>query len=291
MGWGRLRYDDFAALLNTNPQLDYVKFDCFGEAFLNKELPAMLELGAKRGIRFRITSANFNYISEQTINALVSCQVERISVAIDGISQASYGEYRRGGNLETVLENIRKLNAAKQAAGSELPHLEWLWVVFGHNQHEIGEARRLAEELGMTFRAKMQWDESYSPIRDREQLERELGWIATDRKELASSTGRDYMADVCHQLWLEPKINWDGKVLGCCWTQEGFESNAFEEGYLEAVNGDKISYARAMLRGEAPPRDDIPCSRCPQYLGRARSGTFISTEELEAGRKSIGAPG
>jgi hypothetical protein len=33
-----------------------------------------------------------------------------------------------------------------------------------------------------------------------------------------------------------------------------------------------MNYARAMLRGRAPPRDDIPCSTCEMYHSmRARS--------------------
>jgi hypothetical protein len=31
--------------------------------------------------------------------------------------------------------------------------------------------------------------------------------------------------------------------MGCCWTQQGFGANAVRDGYLEAVNSEKIRYA------------------------------------------------
>ena len=31
------------------------------------------------------------------------------------------------------------------------------------------------------------------------------------------------------------------------------------------LRGDKMSYAKKMLQGQAPPRDDIPCTTCDTY--------------------------
>jgi MoaA/NifB/PqqE/SkfB family radical SAM enzyme len=180
-----------------------------------------------------------------------------------------------------VLENIRRLNAFKKQYESDLPNLVMLWVVFGHNQHEIPKAKQMAKDLGMEFSPKMQWDSAYSPIRDPEQLKIELGWEHSTREAVFARTGKDYMSKVCHQLWQSPRINWDGSVLGCCWTQQGFGGSVFEDGLENAINNEKIVYARRMLAGEVPAREDIACSECPQYKKRLKAGRFVTREELE----------
>ena len=90
---------------------------------------------------------------------------------------------------------------------------------------------------------------------------------------------RHYAENVCLQLWEHPWVTWSGDVLGCCWTQEGFGGNAVTDGYLAAVNSEKIRYARKMLRGEAEPRDDIPCTSCAIYKERRRYGAFVTRRE------------
>jgi len=62
-------------------------------------------------------------------------------------------------------------------------------------------------------------------------------------------------------------------VLGCGFNFWGdFGGNAFTDGLAAGVNSEKMRYAREMLSGRAPPRDDIPCATCEHYLAmRARS--------------------
>jgi len=281
MGWGRLKFNDFHRLIDENPEIKSVFFDCFGEVFLNKDILPMLEYGHERDISFYFSSANFNHVSDAILEALVKCSVEKVVVAIDGITPESYAVYRKRGDLNRILNNVHKLNSYKKKYRSEFPRLEMLWVVFGHNQHEISQARELAEDLGMGFKPKMQWDSSYSPITDPEKLKIDLGWEHTSREDYRAGTGKHVMQRVCHQLWQSPKINWNGTVLGCCWTQKGFGGNAFEDGFEAAINNEKIVYARRMLAGEAPARNDIPCTECSMYRRRLANRDYLTREEVK----------
>ena len=88
----------------------------------------------------------------------------------------------------------------------------------------------------------------------------------SSRQEYEQIHGRQYQSSICHQLWDDPQINWDGKNLGCCRNFWGdFGGNAFNDGLRACFNHKKMRYARAMLRGRKPPRDDIPCSTCEIY--------------------------
>ena len=125
----------------------------------------------------------------------------------------------------------------------------------------------MASDLGMSFHPKLSWDPDFSPIKDSNFVKRETGLTATDRTEFKKITGRNYAHAICHQLWEEPQINWDGRLMGCCWNYwSNFSGNVFVQGLLYCLNGEEMRYARAMLMNKKPFRDDLPCSTCDVYL-------------------------
>jgi Iron-sulfur cluster-binding domain len=183
------------------------------------------------------------------------------------------------GDFDAVINNIERINVHKRAHASDLPHLVWQFVVFGHNEHEIPIAREMAERLGMEFRTKLTWDSKFSPIRDKEFVRAQTGAQAVTRDEFEELLGEKYASGICHELWDDPQINWDGKVLGCCRNFWGdFGGNAFNEGLIESLNNEKMAYAREMLSGRKPPRDDIPCTTCENYHAMRDRSRFICKE-------------
>ena len=86
-------------------------------------------------------------------------------------------------------------------------------------------------------------------------------------QEFKEKYGVSYTHTICHQLWDQPQINWDGKIFGCCTNYRvDFGGNAFTDDLIEILNSEKINYARAMLQGWKEARDDIPCAACKSYL-------------------------
>ena len=182
--------------------------------------------------------------------------------------------YRVGGDFDAVIRNVRKINQLKEQARSECPQMAWQFVVFGHNEHEMESARSLARELNMQFHLKLSWDDKFSPLQDQDSARKEIG--AASRREFKEKYGFDYMQGICHQLWDQPQINWDGKVLGCCMNFWGdFGGNAFRDGLLNSINSNEIEYAKGMLLGKLPARDGIPCTTCSIYLGMKADGRWL----------------
>jgi len=176
-----------------------------------------------------------------------------------------------------VIANIKKINAYKRRHNTRYPELVWRFIVFGHNEHEIPKAREMARELGMGFRPKLSWDPEFSPIRDEEFVKREIGFDVASRSEYKQAHGADYMQHLCYSLWSKQQINWDGKVLGCSRNFWGeFGGNAFADGLEAAVNGEGISYAREMLQGRLPGREDLPCATCDIYQSMKAKGQWLS---------------
>jgi hypothetical protein len=68
----------------------------------------------------------------------------------------------------------------------------------------------------MEFRTKLTWDPKFSPIRDHAFVRAQTGGHPATRDEFEDVHDRKYASGICHELWDDPQINWDGKVLGCC---------------------------------------------------------------------------
>jgi len=278
VGKGFLRFSDFKNLVDSNSSLTRIELSNYGEVFLNPELEQILAYAHRKKVAIAIMNgANLNTVKDSALRALVQYRVSVLTCSIDGASAETYGTYRVRGNFETVIRNIRRLNDYKAEFGSKAPHLIWQFVVFGHNEHEIASARTLANELGMQFVPKLTWDDRFSPIKDRDAVLRETGFGVTTRDEYEQVHGRKLFNEICLQLWDDPQINWDGKVLGCCRNFWGdFGGNAFTDGLTTALNGEKITYARDMLTGKVPPRDDIPCTSCEMYQSMQKRSEFIA---------------
>jgi len=267
-----LKFTDFKILIDANPWIKAIELSNWGEFLLNPEIISILEYGFKKNVVLQANcGVNLNTATDDVLEALVKYQVRGMAVALDGASDDTYKTYRVGGNFEKVIAHIRVINGFKQRYKTDLPKLTWQFVAFGHNEHEIEKARNMATELHMDFRVKLSFGDLYtgeifSPIKNRERIRRESGIDCADRQEYFEKHGEHYLQKItCAQLWENPQIHADGRLLGCSVNYKQDYGNVFDEGLLECLNNEKINYARQMILGLKPPREDIPCSTCVYY--------------------------
>ena len=282
VGSGHLHLKDLKRLLNDNPQIESVQLENRGELFLNPELLQIIKLGFERNISMSADSGvNLNNVGEGVLKGLVKYKFRSLLCSIDGATSETYGIYRIGGNFKRVMKHIEIINNYKKKYKSEYPELSWQFVVFGHNEHEIPLARKMANSLNMSFKPKMSWDSEITPIRNIGFVKKQTGWPAVTREEFERITKQHYSKTVCYSLWQSPRINWDGKVLGCCWNSwADFGSNVFKDGYISAINNDKIMYARNMLLGKVSPMEGLPCTSCHMYQKMRSNGKYLSEKEI-----------
>lgn len=288
VGSGFLRPEDFHKLLDENPAVKAVELSNYGEIFLNPRLLEILKLAHDRNVAVMASNGvNLNNVREEVLEGVVKYKLRLMSCSIDGATQNTYQRYRVRGNFDTVIGNIKKINHYKQLHRSPFPYLRWQFIVFGHNEHELPAARRMAQELGMDIVVKLAWDADLSPVTDKETARRATMTGAASREEYKERYGKDYMQSLCHQLWDDPQINWDGKVLGCCRNFWGdFGGNAFTDGLVASLNNEKIDYARKMLRGHVPARDGVPCTTCEIYLGMRADGKWLKRNDFDSAPSS-----
>ncbi len=158
VGSGFLAFEDFERILRENPRLERVELSNYGEILPTPPSPTSSGSPFSGASPYTpITESTSTTQSPNSSRLWSNTALASLSCSIDGASQASYSLYRIRGDFDRVMANIKTLNAFKESCGSELPRVSWQFVVFGHNEDEIGQARRMAAELGMDFRLKLSW--------------------------------------------------------------------------------------------------------------------------------------
>lgn len=266
LGWGYLRSADFAKFISLNPGIKHIELSHSGEIFVNPELGEIIkEAFAKKVYLTAWTGVNLNKVGETMCEDLVKYQFQGMKVAIDGTDQETYSIYRRGGNFDEVIENVKTINRYKKQYKSQFPQLVWQFIPFSHNEHQILKAKKMAAELGMEFRVKLNARADYAPVKNQELVRRMSGSNSATRKEYDEQYGTTFALS-CHELWTSPQINWDGKMLGCCANLFLDVGNVFEEGLETIMKSRRYQEMKEAVMGKlSPDGKDIPCTHCYIY--------------------------
>ena len=290
------------SLPDDNPWIDEVELSNYGEVFLNPDLVGILRTAYERGVRITLEDGvNLNRCSAEALEALVKYNVRSMTCSIDGASQETYQMYRARGDFDQVMANIEVINAHKSRSG-EARRSSSGSLSSWTTEYEIDKAREMATERGMLFKPKLAWDDDFSPLHNVETVRRALSFAPTrdawgkeqgrgyqggehDRERggdaWGKEQGRGYLEDICLQLWTQSQINWDGRLLGCCFNfWEDFGGNVFEQGLEHALGCEKLVYAKRMLRGDVPPDLGIPCATCSVYQHRRENGRWIGRQHV-----------
>jgi len=235
-----------------------VEFYSWGEPLLAKNIFAMIEATAARGIHTTVsTNFSFPFRAEQA-ERLVASGLSLLGVSIDGARQETYEQYRRRGDLETVLRNCRLVRDAKRRRDSSHPRMVWEFHVFPHNTDDVEPARAMARELEMDLAVEKGW--VVGPEWDTEQRYR---FFADPWPEMR-----------CLFLWSQAVVNSDGGVSPCCGTfyreddvgrLGAGEGDGGARTFAEIWNNRRFRLARGLFRSrvETAETRDMICLECP----------------------------
>jgi radical SAM protein with 4Fe4S-binding SPASM domain len=170
-----------------------------GEVFVHKEAVFDYLQYAKReaGLNKVYLNTNLVLFREEFIDRLEESGLDKMTVGLDGATQATYDKIRVGGDYQQVLKNIDVLLNAKSQG--RLQNLEVIlqFIVQDENAHE--------EEL---FKEK--WIGSGATVKIRQKL----GWgTGVEANNLAISN--DDRTVPCPWLMRTMSIHWTGKVAQC----------------------------------------------------------------------------
>ena len=150
---GMLDFDLFRRVVDeAGPSLVRIDFFNYGEAFLHKRAVEMCE-HIKRNFPhiYLYTSTNGLAFSEEQVRRLVRSGIDEVTFSIDGATPESYATYRKRGDFEKAIRNLRSAADEKRTTGSDLPFINWRYILFTHNDSdaEMAQARTMAAEIGV----------------------------------------------------------------------------------------------------------------------------------------------
>lgn len=278
---GKMEADAFRGLLDAMaPWAVKVMLYNWGEPFLHKDIIEIIRAAHDRRIATALSS-NLNLLPKGGADAVVLSGLDDLIVSCDGLSQETYARYRRGGTLEKVFENLRAIAEAKQRLGRSTPRIEFQFLVFEHNEHEVPRVEETARGLGADFVRVMPPyvgpnDADIRPARGGE-YRKEEERASDDGKsvfergaDLAEMARRNPPPLNCFWPWRSMVINWNGSVDPCCFKNyhEAF-GNVFEQPPEQIWNSPVYRYSRRWITGKATteePEFEIVCRGCPGYF-------------------------
>jgi MoaA/NifB/PqqE/SkfB family radical SAM enzyme len=294
---GTLSEDRFAALLTRyGPHAVGVYFCDYGEPLLNLNTPKLIRM-AKRYLLSTALSTSLS-VRKLDADAVVESGLDFMVMSIDGVTQPVYETFRRNGDLELVLDNVRKLVEAKRRLKRQTPVLSWNFLAFDHNSHQIPEALRMARRLGADqFRVvnpfDVRWDDpqilpaagvrgavhllhrlsgvymdaNWNPFPDTLQAAEiarafEKPWPTADESnDETSSSGH-----TCHWLYKNMVMDATGRILPCCGAPRPDTKlvfGTFDGNGSDPFNSEKYRQARGFFTGDrGPATDALQCAQC-----------------------------
>ena len=241
----------------------------WGEPLLHKDFPDFVRACTERNI-CTTTSTNGQFIqSLEEALSLVDAGLTGINIAIDGSSDEIYkNTFRSAGEFEKIKKCASFMAEAKRIRNKKTPCTNLRIVVTGQNRHDIPDVEKLARELNADiFTCKKLINQSCSEY---------FTHYTPDSKENKPLNKKTFR---CIFPFREPKIFWDGTVVGCDidYNVELPFGKIGEKKFKDIWNSQNaLKLRKAVLEKKSYP--DF-CHRC-HYMTTDGGECFISHKKL-----------
>src|ERR671915_103574 len=124
---GMLDFELFRRVIDeAGPSLGRLDFFNYGEAFLHKRAIEMCEYIKSRFPHvYLYTSTNGLAFSEEQVRRLVRSGIDEVTFSIDGATPESYVKYRRRGDFDKAIRNLRFAVDEKRTHRRDVPFINW----------------------------------------------------------------------------------------------------------------------------------------------------------------------
>jgi radical SAM protein with 4Fe4S-binding SPASM domain len=237
---GNLREDFFRRTIDElYRDLVCLIFYFQGEPYINPKFLDMVRYAHARGL-YTMTSTNGHFLDDEAARATVESGLDRLIISVDGTTQETYEQYRRGGRLDAVLDGTRRVVAWKRRLGRRTPHVVFQFLVVRPNEHEIPDIYRLAREIGVD-EVKLKTAQVYDYEHGNPLIPTQERYARYRRRADGRWEVRHALANHCWKLWHACVITWDGLVVPCC----------FDKDAAHRLGDLKQTTFRALWQGEA----------------------------------------
>lgn len=256
----RMDYEVFTRTIDQMAPWAYeVNLHNWGESLLHPRIFDMIKYASDNNLATNM-STNFNRVSDEKIDKLIESGLEYLILSIDGISQDVYSKYRVRGNINKVLANVEKLVRRKRELGSSTPFIEWQFILFDHNAHELDEAQKRAVAIGVD---RFRVIPPGVPILAREPEKLKDKWFYKDDDQKVEAFQGD-VPTACFYLYRSMTTNPDGGTAPCCivYGDKNDFGDIRSEDFADIWNNEKYLSARNLFRKGGRGTQPTICDGC-----------------------------
>lgn len=192
-------------------QLFYINYYFQGEPFLHPKFLELIKAANKRNI-YTATSTNAHFINEQKALDIVNSGMDRIIVSIDGLTQETYEQYRRKGQLEKVIKGTEHLIEAKRKLKSKTPNIIFQFLVVRPNEHEVEDVFKLGKKLGVN-EVRLKTAQLYDYENGNPLMPKNEKYARYKLTKDGTYKPKYRLLDHCWRMWSSTVLTWDGKVV------------------------------------------------------------------------------
>ncbi len=276
IGVGFMTPEQFQGLMDElGPHLSRLILHDRGDSFHHPEIIRFLEITARYPHMQTIihTHGSLDMDAEAVVR---SGGLHELTFSIDGASQQTYQQYRRNGDLERVLGNLKAVLDAKRRLGKQYPVVVWKFIVMKTNEHEMEQAQQMARELGVDRFEFSQFGISWNGLRHLKNLSAYLDkfvptdkeWLNVDYQALCQGVIKPRAAmgeKHCFTVNLnKPAIRWNGDVTPCCVCVDPYPrvmGNVFQGASFKEI-WDSEKFRRWRKQAVLDPDRQEPCRQC-----------------------------
>lgn len=264
-GTGHMTLDNFKKVIDQSyKHLNFLTLYFQGEPFINKNFLDFVRYASEKKI-YTATSTNAHFLNDEMAKSTVESGLSRLIISLDGTTQEVYSQYRKAGKLEKVLEGTKNIVKWKKELKSKTPHVIFQFLVVKPNEHQIVEARMLADELGVDeikFKTAQLYDykNGHDLMPENEHYSRYKKG-ANGKYELKTKMGNH-----CWRMSHSPVITWDGAMVPCCFDKDAqHQMGSVMEDGLKSIwkNKDYQDFRKKLHNGRG--EIDI-CTNCSEGL-------------------------
>jgi len=260
---GNLKQDFFRKTIDElHKQLIYLIFYFQGEPYINPVFLDMVKYAKDKGI-YTITSTNGHFLNDANAKKTIESGLDRMIISVDGTTQETYENYRKEGNLESVLQGARNIVKWKKEMNSATPHTIFQFLVVKPNEHQIDEIYKIAEEIGID-EVKLKTAQVYEYEQGNDLLPTIEKYSRYKKNTDGTYSVKNKLLNHCWKLWHACVITWDGLVVPCCFDKDAQHrlGDMKDKPFQEIWQGeDYDKFRKQLLKGRG--QIDI-CKNCTE---------------------------
>ena len=278
---GDMDFENYKKILAQFPYVMNLCLNGFGEPMMYKRFFDVVSYTRKERPWCKIgIYSNGMLIDEEKAYRLMDCGVKEVDISIDAAHADTYRRVRRGGKLNVLHENIKRLVRVKHETRARFPLVGMNFVMLNENEGELVPFVEQAAEFGVDFVnciTYASYDWGFKNQRTADSYKRELEAAATRMAELGVRC-KSFPSD--DLSWTDPKtpfacpfawgaslrLTYAGDItLGCCSPfKETFSyGNVLERPFREIWNDALYRRNRELSKQGVAPTD--PCVSCDRF--------------------------